>query len=140
MITSYALASLCALFNTCSAVLMTLGFRAIKQKERERHKRFMLAAFSASCLFLACYVTRILLFGDARFGGSGLLRVFYLALLASHVLLALATAPLVITTLWFGLGARFARHKRIARFTLPIWAYVSVTGVIVYLMLYHFPH
>jgi uncharacterized membrane protein YozB (DUF420 family) len=139
VITSYALASCCAVLNASSALLMTLGFAAIKRKQRELHKRYMLAAFSASSLFLSIYLTRIALFGDAHFAGSGALRLFYLALLASHVLLALVTAPLVITSLSFGLRARYATHKRIARFTLPIWAYVSITGVIVYFMLYHVP-
>jgi uncharacterized membrane protein YozB (DUF420 family) len=139
MITSYTLASLCAVFNISAAFLMALGFRAIKRKDRERHKRYMLSAFTASCLFLTTYVTRILRFGDAHFGGQGLIRVLYLALLASHVLLALATAPMVITTLWLGLTARYPVHRKVARVALPIWAYVSITGVIVYLMLYHFP-
>jgi uncharacterized membrane protein YozB (DUF420 family) len=137
VITSYSLATLCAVLNTAAAVLMTFGFVAIKRKRRERHKRFMLGAFAASCLFLAVYVTRIVRFGDAHFGGQGALRAFYLALLASHVLLALCTAPMVITTLVLALRARYPTHKKLARFTLPIWAYVSVTGVIVYLMLYH---
>ena len=96
----------------------------------------MLSAFTSSCLFLAVYLTRIAMFGDKHFAGSGALRVFYLALLASHVLLALAVAPMVITTLAFGLRGTHPRHEKLARMTLPIWAYVSVTGVIVYLMLY----
>jgi uncharacterized membrane protein YozB (DUF420 family) len=77
------------------------------------------------------------MFGDTRFAGTGLARVAYLTLLVSHVLLALAAAPMVLTTLTFGLQSRFDRHKKLARYTLPIWAYVSVTGVIVYLALYH---
>ena len=137
MITSYALATLNAFWNITAAVLMALGFVAIKQQRRERHKRFMLAAFVASCLFLTSYLTRIALFGDQRFEGTGALRTFYLALLASHVALALSVAPLVITTLSLGLRQRYDTHKKFARVTLPIWAYVSVTGVIVYFMLYH---
>jgi len=137
MITSYLLASINALFNTTSALCVAGGFIAIKRGQRERHRRFMLAAFTASCLFLSSYLTRIFLFGDTPFGGSGILRAFYLALLASHVLLALAAAPMVIATLSLGLRGRFERHKKLARFTLPIWAYVSVTGVVVYFMLYH---
>jgi putative membrane protein len=104
-----------------------------------RHKRLMLSAFAASCLFLASYLTRIYLFGDTRFAGQGGLRVFYFALLISHVLLALAVAPMVLTTLWHGLRANYPRHRSIARITFPIWAYVSVTGVLVYLLLYHLP-
>jgi putative membrane protein len=139
MLTSYALASLNALLNTSAALLMLLGFRAIKRKQTLRHKRLMIGAFTASCLFLTSYLTRIALFGDTRFGGEGALRVFYLGLLVSHVLLALAVAPMVITTLVLGLRARYETHRRIARVTLPIWAYVSVTGVIVYLLLYQLP-
>ena len=137
MITSYALATLNACLNGAAATLMTLGWRAIKRGERQRHKRFMIAAFVASCLFLTSYLTRIVLFGDTHFAGEGLARIAYLALLASHVLLALAAAPMVIATLSLGLRSRFDRHKKLARYTLPIWAYVSVTGVIVYLVLYH---
>jgi putative membrane protein len=132
----YVLATACALFNTGAFVLMSLGFFAIKRQRRERHKRLMLGAFSASCLFLAAYLTRIFLFGDKHFPGQGAARIAYLTLLASHVLLALCTAPLVIATLTQGLRARYASHKRLAKLTLPIWAYVSITGVIVYALLY----
>jgi uncharacterized membrane protein YozB (DUF420 family) len=138
-VTGFALATLNALFNSSAFVFMVLGVAAIRRKQTARHKRFMIAAFTASCLFLTSYLTRIFLFGDTRFGGEGALRVFYLLLLASHVLLALAVAPMVITTLFLGLRANYERHRKIARFTYPIWAYVSVTGVLVYLMLYHLP-
>ena len=139
MITGYNLATLNALFNTTAFVCLAFGYLAIKRGERERNKRFMLAAFGASCLFLTSYLTRIALFGDTRFAGSGALRMLYFALLISHVLLALATAPLVITTLTLGLRSRFETHRKWAKITLPIWAYVSVTGVLVYLFLYHGP-
>ena len=135
--TGFGLATLNALFNTSAFILMVLGYRAIKAKERERHKRFMLAAFAASCLFLTSYLTRVVLFGDTRFHGEGAMRIVYFAILISHVLLALATAPLVLVTLFAGLRGNFERHRRIAKITFPIWAYVSVTGVVVYLMLYH---
>lgn len=137
MITSYSLATVCAVFNVTSAVLMLLGYRAIKQRRMQVHKRFMLAAFTSSSVFLAFYLTRIAIFGDKHFEGQGGLRVFYLALLASHVLLAIAVAPMVITSLVLGLRGRHPRHEKLARITLPIWTYVSVTGVIVYFMLYH---
>jgi putative membrane protein len=136
VITGFSLASVCAVFNTTSFVLMALGYAAIKRRDKRVHQRYMLAAFTSSSLFLAFYVTRIALFGDKHFGGEGALRVFYLGLLASHVLLALAVAPMVITTLVFGLRGRHPRHEKLARVTLPMWAYVSVTGVIVYVMLY----
>jgi putative membrane protein len=139
MVTGFALATLNALLNTTAAVLMVLGFRAIKRKQTVRHKRLMLGAFAASCLFLTSYLTRIFLFGDTRFAGQGGLRVFYFALLISHVLLALAVAPMVLAALWHGLRANYPSHRAIARFTFPIWTYVSVTGVLVYLLLYHLP-
>jgi putative membrane protein len=140
LVTGFALATLNALLNSTAALLMVLGVVAIKRKQTTRHKRFMIAAFVASCLFLTSYLTRIFLFGDTRFGGQGALRVFYLTLLVSHVLLAMAVAPMVLTTLWLGLRSNYARHRNIARFTFPVWAYVSVTGVLVYLLLYHLPH
>jgi putative membrane protein len=136
MISGFALATLNALLNSSAAVLMLLGFRAIKRKEKVRHKQLMIGAFVASCLFLASYLTRIVLHGDTPYQGEGPMRIVYFAVLISHVLLALATAPMVITTLTFGLKGRFQKHRALARWTLPIWAYVSVTGVLVYLMLY----
>jgi putative membrane protein len=139
MITSYHLATLNALLNATAFACLLAGFFAIKRGERERHRKLMLGAFTASCLFLTSYLTRIFLFGDTKFGGEGALRVFYLVLLASHVLLALATAPLVLTTLTLGLRSRFDTHRKWARITFPIWAYVSVTGVMVYLLLFHGP-
>ncbi|MDH5670808.1 MAG: DUF420 domain-containing protein [Myxococcales bacterium] len=136
MLSGYALATLNALWNSVAFILMLFGYRAIRRKQRETHRRFMLAAFGASCLFLASYLTRIVLYGDTVFGGQGAIRVVYLVILASHILLAMAVAPLVITTLTFGLRERIESHRKVARFTLPAWAYVSVTGVVVYLMLY----
>jgi putative membrane protein len=139
VITGYNLATLNALFNTTAFLCMAGGYLAIKRGQRERHKKFMLAAFTASCLFLTSYLTRIFLFGDTRFAGTGALRIFYFALLISHVLLALAAAPMVITALTLGLRSKFEPHRKWAKVTLPIWAYVSVTGVVVYLFLYHGP-
>jgi putative membrane protein len=135
--TGFGLATLNATLNGAAFVFMLLGYLAIKAGERERHRKLMLAAFSASCLFLTSYLTRIVLFGDTRFAGQGAMRIVYFAVLISHVLLALATAPLVLATLYNAQKQRFDRHRKIARITLPIWAYVSVTGVAVYLMLYH---
>jgi putative membrane protein len=137
VISGFALATLNACLNGAAAVLMVLGFVAIKRKQRERHKRLMLAAFVASCLFLVSYLTRMALFGDTRFMGEGPVRIFYFALLISHVLLALAVAPMVITSLVYGLKTNFVKHRKIARYTFPVWSYVSFTGVLVYLMLYH---
>ena len=135
MAPGFLLATLNALLNTTSAGCALLGWRAIKHKRVERHRRFMICAFVASSLFLASYLTRMALFGETHFEGEGMIRFVYLALLVSHVSLALVSAPLVVTTLVLGLGKRFATHRRIARVTFPIWVYVSVTGVVVYLFL-----
>jgi putative membrane protein len=130
-----------ATLNGTSALLVLLGWRAIRAGERERHRTLMLAAFASSVLFLAGYLTRVALTGTHAFPGSGALRAVYLAVLASHTLLAAAAAPMVLRTLFLALRDRFPDHRRIARFTLPIWMYVSVTGVAVYVMLYHLaPH
>jgi putative membrane protein len=138
--TSFHLATLNACLNATAAVLMVLGFIAIKNKQTARHKKLMISAFAASCVFLTSYLTRIVLFGNTSFGGEGALRVFYFVLLVSHVLLAMAVAPMVITALVFGLRANYPRHRKLAKVTFPVWAYVSVTGVFVYLMLYHLPY
>jgi uncharacterized membrane protein YozB (DUF420 family) len=138
MLSGFALASLNATLNLTAFVLMTLGWLAIKRGERERHKKLMISAFIASCVFLASYLTRIALYGDTRFQGEGVMRIVYFAILIPHVLLAMAVAPMVVVTLNHGLKERFDNHRKIARWTLPIWAYVSVTGVIVYLLLYHY--
>lgn len=133
----FALASLNAAFNMTAFVLMALGFFAIKRGERARHKQLMIGAFAASCVFLASYLTRFALYGDTRFQGEGAMRFVYFAILIPHVLLAIAVAPMVIATLNHGLKDRFVQHKKLAKITLPLWAYVSVTGVIVYALLYH---
>lgn len=130
-----------ATLNATSGVLVVLGWRAIRAGDRERHRALMLAAFGSSVLFLAGYLTRVALTGTHAFPGGGALRVVYLAVLASHTVLAAAAAPLVLRTLFLALRARFPDHRRIARYTLPIWMYVSATGVAVYVMLYHLaPH
>lgn len=131
------LPSLNATLNATSAVLLVLGFRAIRAGRRERHRALMLAAVASSVLFLASYLTRIALTGTHRFPGEGALRAAYLAILASHTLLAALAGPLVLRTLFLALKERFPDHRRIARWTLPVWLYVSVTGVVVYVMLYH---
>jgi putative membrane protein len=131
------LPSLNATLNGASAVLLFLGWRAIRAGRKELHRAFMIAACGSSTLFLAGYLTRIALTGTHRFPGDGALRVAYLAVLASHTVLAALTLPLVLRTLQLSLTSRFAEHRRIARFTFPVWLYVSATGVAVYVMLYH---
>ncbi len=132
-----ALPTVNAALNATSAVLVVLGFRAIRAGRRERHRALMLAAVATSVLFLAGYLTRIALTGTHRFPGSGALRAAYLAILGSHTLLAALAAPLVLWTLSLALRTRFPDPRRLARWTLPGWLYVSVTGVVVYVMLYH---
>jgi putative membrane protein len=112
------------------------GYIQIKRGAWQIHKRFMLAAMAASTLFLVSYVTYHVQVGSVRFQGQGLLRKVYFAILISHTLLAVAIVPLVLVTVSRALASRFDRHRRIARVTLPLWAYVSVTGVVVYWMLY----
>ena len=132
-----ALPAVNATLNATSAVLLVLGFRAIRGGHMRRHRAFMLAALGSSLLFLVGYGTRIALTGTHRFPGAGFLRAAYLAILGSHTLLAAAAGPLVVATLVLALRSRFPAHKRLARATLPVWLYVSVTGVAVYVMLYH---
>jgi putative membrane protein len=132
-----ALPTVNALLNATSAVLLLSGFTAIRAGRRSVHRAFMLAACASSSLFLASYLTRVALTGTHRFPAEGWLRAAYLLILGSHTLLAAATLPLVLRTLFLSLRRRFPEHRRIARWTLPVWMYVSVTGVAVYVMLYH---
>ncbi len=126
-----------ACLNTLSAVLLAAGYFLIRKKKIRAHKTCMLTAFGASILFLVFYLTDHFLRGIVYFQGHGAIRTFYLGLLATHSVLAVVIVPLVLITVYRAWRERFALHKRIARWTLPIWLYVSVTGVIVYWMLYH---
>jgi putative membrane protein len=131
-----ALPPLNALLNASSGVLLLLGWRAIRRGERERHRRLMIGAVGVSAVFLASYLTRVALTGTHRFPGDGWVRGLYLAILASHTLLAAAVAPMALRALFLGVKGRFEAHRRIARVTFPAWLYVSVTGVAVYVLLY----
>ena len=122
--------------NATSAVLLTAGYLFIRRRQVTAHKACMISAFLTSTLFLACYLVYHFKVGHVEFQGEGMVRGIYLAILLSHVVLAFTVLPLSLTTLTFALRERFDRHKRIARWTLPIWLYVSVTGVVVYWMLY----
>ena len=126
-----------ATLNGLAAVLLVLGFSLIRRKRVETHRKVMLAAFVTSSLFLICYLVYHAQVGSVRFPKTGPIRTVYLGILASHTLLAATVPVLAIITLRRGLGGRYATHRKIARWTLPIWLYVSVTGVVVYLMLYH---
>ena len=132
-----ALPTVNALLNATSAVLLTAGYVFIRRRRVAAHRACMLGAFAVSVLFLICYVVYHAHAGSRPFTGQGWIRPVYFILLVSHVLLAAIIVPLALTTIFRGLSAEFDRHKRIARFTLPIWFYVSVTGVVVYLLLYH---
>ena len=125
-----------ASLNATSAVLLTTGYVFIRRGQRERHRACMLAALVMSVLFLTSYVVYHAQVGSVPFQGQGPVRSLYFAVLISHVVLAVAIVPLVVTTASRALTARFDRHRQIARWTLPLWLYVSVTGVVVYLMLY----
>jgi uncharacterized membrane protein YozB (DUF420 family) len=125
-----------AALNATAAVFLTIGWILIRRKRIAAHRRFMIAAFTTSALFLISYVVYHAQVGSRPFPGTGALRTIYFAILIPHVVLAAAVLPLAIVTLRRGLARDDARHRRIARWTLPIWLFVSVTGVLVYLMLY----
>lgn len=127
-----------AALNATAAVLLLCAYTLIRRGRREAHKRVMLAAFTVSVLFLISYLIYHAQVGSVRYPHPGAIRSVYLAILFTHTVLAAAVPVLAIITLRRGLKGNFARHKAIARWTLPIWLYVSVTGVVVYLMLYQF--
>src|SRR3954463_13522511 len=125
-----------ASLNATSGTLLLIGFLLIKARKIELHRKFMIAAFSASALFLVCYVVYHAQVGSVRFTRQGFVRPLYFTILITHVTLAAAVLPLAIVTLSRGLKARYPQHRQIARWTFPIWLYVSVTGVLVYVLLY----
>jgi uncharacterized membrane protein YozB (DUF420 family) len=125
-----------ATLNACAAILLVIGYTLIRRGQRDAHRKVMLAAFATSTLFLAGYLVYHYNIGSRPFTGQGPVRVVYFIILITHIVLAAFTLPLALITLSRGLRSRFTSHAAIARWTLPIWLYVSVTGVIVYLMLY----
>jgi uncharacterized membrane protein YozB (DUF420 family) len=125
-----------ALLNATAATLLVIGLALIRSGRKRAHKRVMIAAFGVSCVFLVSYLVYHYTAGVTRFQGTGAIRTMYLAILGTHTVLAAAVPFLAVITLWRGLKGRFDMHRRIARWTLPIWVYVSVTGVVVYWMLY----
>ncbi|MBI3799909.1 MAG: DUF420 domain-containing protein [Deltaproteobacteria bacterium] len=135
------LPTLNALLNATSAVLLVIGYRFIRQRNIRAHRACMLAAFTVSIFFLLSYLTYHYHAGTTRFPGQGWVRFAYFTILISHTVLAALVPFLALITLLRALKEQFPRHRAIARWTLPIWLYVSVTGVVVYLMLYHlYPH
>ena len=131
-----------AILNSCSALLLLAGYVAIKRDQKERHKRCMVSALITSSLFLTCYVIyhvgmqRVYGSAHTRFVDPAWFRPWYLALLASHLLLAIAIVPMVLMTVYHAIRGNFEKHRKIARWTWPCWMYVSVTGVVIYLLLY----
>ena len=136
MISIHDLPAVNAFLNGTAAVLLVAGYILIRRHQPNTHKKVMIAAFATSCAFLTCYLIYHAHVGSVPFGHAGVLRAVYLSILVTHTALAAAVPPLAIITLNRGLSSRFDRHRAIARWTLPIWLYVSITGVVVYLMLY----
>jgi putative membrane protein len=131
------LSTLNAILNFSSFIFLLIGFTYIKRGNRVQHKQFMIAAFSTSTMFLISYVVYHSQVGSVKFQGEGWSRPVYFTILISHTILAASVAPLAIITLLRGLKGKYDLHKKISTKTFYIWSYVSVTGVIVYLMLYH---
>ncbi len=130
------LPALNAVLNGLSAIALTAGYIFIRRREIVRHRASMLTAFVFSSVFLVSYIANHAIHGDTLFPVHNPVRPLYLTLLASHVLLSIVALPVVLITFFLSLSGRFAQHRRLARWTFPLWLYVSVTGVIVYLMLH----
>ncbi len=138
MITVRDLPLVNATLNALCTVLLLTGFALIRRKRVEAHKRVMISAFLVSIAFLTCYLIYHAQVGSVRYPNTGFIRYVYYSILLTHVLLAFTVPVLAIITLSRALSGKFDKHRKIARWTFPIWLYVSVTGVIVYLMLYQF--
>ena len=129
-----------AFFNAASGVCLVLGLRAIRAKQPRVHRRWMLTALVCSTLFLVSYLTRVALFPSRPFPGHGPIRAVYFTILFSHMILAMTVPPMALRAVWLSeFARRFADHRKLARVLFPIWLYVSVTGVVVYLLLFHYP-
>jgi uncharacterized membrane protein YozB (DUF420 family) len=125
-----------AALNATAAVLLSIGWWLIRRGRVQQHKRVMIAAFSVSVAFLVSYLAYHAQVGSVRFTKEGPIRILYFSILLTHTVLAAVIVPLILISLSRGLAGKYARHRAIARWTMPLWLYVSVTGVIVYLMLY----
>jgi putative membrane protein len=125
-----------ACLNTTSALLLFTGYRFIRARNVVAHRACQIAALAISILFLASYLTYHFNHGATRFQGTGLVRPFYFTILTTHTILAIVIVPLVILTFYRAFRGDFVRHRKIARITLPLWLYVSITGVVIYVMLY----
>src|SRR5262252_4733380 len=136
MMTIADLPALNATLNATSAILLTTGWMLIRRGRWRQHRAFMIAAFCTSVLFLISYLTYHAHIGSKHFPGQGTIRIVYFTILLTHTVLAAVIVPLILITLSRALSSRFDKHRAIARWTLPLWMYVSVTGVVVYVMLY----
>ena len=125
-----------ATLNALSGILLLIAYSHIRARRIQQHRRFMIAAFATSSLFLVCYLVYHAQVGSVPFTRQGLVRPLYFTILITHVTLAATVVPLALVTLSRGLKARYPEHRRIARWTFPVWMYVSVTGVLVYVLLY----
>jgi len=128
-------ATLNAVINSTVSLLLIVAYILVRQKKYEAHKKVMLTAIVLSAFFLITYIAHHLFAGETKFGGQGAPRTFYLVLLASHIILATVILPVILFTAYQSLTGEYAKHKKWARYTFPLWLYVSVTGVIVYLLI-----
>jgi len=116
-------------------VLLVLGYRAVRRGDHDTHRRMMVGAFGASSVFLVGYLAYHYVHGDTKFLGTGVIRYAYFSVLISHVLLSIGVVPMALASFYFAFQHRFEAHKKVTRFLFPIWLYVSVTGVVIFLML-----
>jgi uncharacterized membrane protein YozB (DUF420 family) len=135
-VTVHDLPAVNATLNALSGILLLVGFALMRAGRIEQHRKVMLAAFATSSVFLVCYIVYHAQVGSVRFTRQGFVRPLYFTILVTHVTLAATVVPLAIVTLARGLKKRYPQHRRLARWTFPIWLYVSVTGVLVYVLLY----
>jgi uncharacterized membrane protein YozB (DUF420 family) len=126
-----------AVLNLTAICLMTIAFYHIRQQNKTVHRAYMIAALSTSALFLVVYLIYHAAVGNVQFAGQGWIRPIYFSILASHVLLAILIVPLILITLTYAIKEKFTTHRRFAHWTLPLWLYVSITGVIVYVLAFH---
>ena len=133
---SLSLPALNAVLNTASGLLVAVGYFCIRRKEISRHQTLMTAAFVVSSLFLASYLYHHYQVGSVRYQGAGWMRTAYFSILLTHTILAAAIVPLILRTFFLAFRDRVEEHRRLARWTMPLWIYVSVTGVVIYAMLY----
>jgi putative membrane protein len=131
----HVFATINAVINSCVSILLIAAFVAVKNKNYVRHKNLMLTAMGLSILFLVSYIAHHLLAGDTKFGGEGAIRYIYYFILITHIFLAAIILPFILFTVYRSLTGEYAKHKKLARYTWPLWLYVSITGVVVYLLI-----